>query len=89
LTVLEKRMTISGKKGAFAAAIEGIRTVATRESRSASVLPSIKQNLIDVGPCSIYLIRKTSRDCASIIVYTGRGSKLREEDLSHEEPAAA
>jgi len=75
-----------GKKGAFAAAIEGIRNC-----RKAGVKVGIrftvnKHNLIDV-PAMFDLLRKEKieRMCFYHLVYTGRGSKLRNEDLTHEE----
>jgi len=75
-----------GKKGAFAAAIEGIRNC-----REAGVKVGIrftvnKHNLSDV-PAMFELLRreKIERMCFYHLVYTGRGSKLRAEDLTHEE----
>lgn len=75
-----------GKKGAFAAAIEGIR-----HCREAGVKVGIrftvnKHNLPDV-PAMFELLRKEKieRLCFYHLVYTGRGSKLRAEDLTHEE----
>ncbi|MEN6373454.1 MAG: 12,18-didecarboxysiroheme deacetylase [Smithella sp.] len=75
-----------GKKGAFAAAIEGIRNC-----RKAGVKVGIrftvnKHNLTDV-PAMFDLLRKEKieRMCFYHLVYTGRGSKLRAEDLTHEE----
>jgi Fe-coproporphyrin III synthase len=75
-----------GKKGAFAAAIEGIRNC-----RAAGVKVGIrftvnKHNLSDV-PAMFELLKdeKIERMCFYHLVYTGRGSKLRTEDLTHEE----
>lgn len=75
-----------GKKGAFAAAIDGIRNC-----REAGVKVGIrftvnKHNLSDV-PAMFELLRKEKieRMCFYHLVYTGRGSKLRAEDLTHEE----
>ncbi len=75
-----------GKKGAFAAAIEGIRNC-----RQAGVKVGIrftvnKHNLPDV-PAMFELLKqeKIERMCFYHLVYTGRGSKLRAEDLTHEE----
>lgn len=75
-----------GKKGAFAAAIDGIRNC-----REAGVKVGIrftvnKHNLSDV-PAMFELLKdeKIERMCFYHLVYTGRGSKLRAEDLTHEE----
>ncbi|NTW76983.1 MAG: 12,18-didecarboxysiroheme deacetylase [Syntrophaceae bacterium] len=75
-----------GKKGAFAAAIEGIRNC-----RKAGVKVGIrftvnKHNLPDV-PAMFELLRKEKieRMCFYHLVYTGRGAKLRAEDLTLEE----
>ncbi len=75
-----------GKKGAFAAAIDGLRNC-----REAGVKVGIrftvnKYNLNDV-PDMFDLLRKEKieRMCFYHLVYTGRASKLREEDLTHEE----
>lgn len=75
-----------GKKGAFAAAIDGIR-----HCRKAGVKVGIrftvnKHNLFDV-PAMFELLRKEKieRLCFYHLVYTGRGSRLRNEDLTHEE----
>lgn len=75
-----------GKKGAFAAAINGIR-----HCREAGVKVGIrftvnKHNLPDV-PAMFELLRqeRIERLCFYHLVYTGRGSKLRAEDLTHEE----
>lgn len=75
-----------GKKGAFAEAIKGIR-----HCREAGVKVGIrftvnKHNLPDV-PAMFELLRKEriERLCFYHLVYTGRGSKLRAEDLTHEE----
>jgi 12,18-didecarboxysiroheme deacetylase len=75
-----------GKKGAFRSAIEGIR-----HCRQAGVKVGIrftvnKHNLPDV-PAMFELLRKEKieRLCFYHLVYTGRGSRLRDEDLTHEE----
>jgi len=75
-----------GKKGAFAAAMEGIR-----HCRDAGIKVGIrftvnKHNLTDV-PAMFDLLReeKIERLCFYHLVYAGRGSRLREEDLTHEQ----
>jgi 12,18-didecarboxysiroheme deacetylase len=75
-----------GKKGAFAAALAGLRNC-----REAGVKVGIrftvnKHNLPDV-PAMFDLLReeKIERMCFYHLVYSGRGSKLRNDDLTHEE----
>jgi len=75
-----------GKKGAFAAAIEGIRNCRDAGIKVGIRFTVNKQNLIDVGAMFDLLDQENiERMCFYHLVYTGRGSKLREEDLSHEE----
>ena len=75
-----------GKKGAFAAAIEGIRNCRDAGIKVGIRFTVNKHNLIDV-PDMFELLRKENieRMCFYHLVYTGRGSKLREEDLTHVE----
>lgn len=75
-----------GKKGAFAAAIEGIRNCREAGIKVGIRFTVNKHNLPDV-PDMFELLRKEKieRLCFYHLVYTGRGSKLREEDLTHEE----
>jgi 12,18-didecarboxysiroheme deacetylase len=75
-----------GKKGAFAAAIEGIRNCREAGIKVGVRFTVNKHNLADVKEM-FQLLRKEkiARLCFYHLVYTGRGSKLREEDLTHEE----
>ncbi len=75
-----------GKKGAFTAAIEGIRNCRDAGIKVGIRFTVNKHNLADV-PDMFDLLRKEKieRLCFYHLVYTGRGSKLRDEDLSHEE----
>jgi Fe-coproporphyrin III synthase len=75
-----------GKKGAFAAAIEGIRNCREAGIKVGIRFTVNKHNVADV-PDMFDLLRKEKieRMCFYHLVYTGRGSKLREEDLNHEE----
>lgn len=75
-----------GKKGAFAAAIKGIRNCREAGIKVGLRFTVNKHNLADV-PDMFQLLRKEkiARLCFYHLVYTGRGSKLREEDLTHEE----
>jgi len=75
-----------GKKGAFAAAIVGIRNC-----RDAGIKVGIRftvnnHNLSDV-PAMFDLLDQENieRMCFYHLVYTGRGSKLRKDDLTHQE----
>jgi 12,18-didecarboxysiroheme deacetylase len=75
-----------GKKGAFAAAIEGIRNCRDAGIKVGIRFTVNKHNLADVGAMFDLLNQENiERMCFYHLVYTGRGSKLREEDLSHEE----
>ena len=78
-----------GKKGAFAAAIEGIRNCREAGIKVGIRFTVNKHNLADVKEM-FQLLRKEKieRLCFYHLVYTGRGSKLREEDLNHEETRA-
>jgi 12,18-didecarboxysiroheme deacetylase len=75
-----------GKKGAFAAAIQGIRNCRDAGIKVGIRFTVNKHNVADV-PDMFELLRKEKieRMCFYHLVYTGRGSKLREEDLTHEE----
>ena len=75
-----------GKKGAFAAAIEGIRNCRDAGIKVGIRFTVNKYNLPDVAAMFDLLDQENiERMCFYHLVYTGRGSKLREEDLSHEE----
>ena len=75
-----------GVQGAFARTLKGIRI-----SRDAGIKVGIrftinKRNAVDI-PAVFDLIEAENipRACFYHLVYSGRGSKLRDEDLSHEE----
>ena len=75
-----------GKKGAFAAAIEGIRNCREAGIKVGIRFTVNKHNLADVKDMFKLLRKeKIERLCFYHLVYTGRGSKLREEDLTHKE----
>jgi len=75
-----------GKKGAFAAAIEGIRNCREAGIKVGIRFTVNKHNLADVKDMFDLLRKeKIERLCFYHLVYTGRGSKLREEDLTHKE----
>ncbi|PKN19702.1 MAG: 12,18-didecarboxysiroheme deacetylase [Deltaproteobacteria bacterium HGW-Deltaproteobacteria-6] len=75
-----------GSKGAFEKAIEGIRNCRDAGIKVGLRFTVNKHNVADV-PDMFDLLRKEKieRMCFYHLVYTGRGSKLREEDLTHEE----
>jgi 12,18-didecarboxysiroheme deacetylase len=75
-----------GSKGAFERAIEGIRNCREAGIKVGLRFTVNKHNVADV-PDMFDLLRseKIERMCFYHLVYTGRGSKLREEDLAHEE----
>jgi len=75
-----------GRKGAFEQAIEGIRNCREAGIKVGLRFTVNKHNLADV-PDMFDLLKseKIERLCFYHLVYTGRGSKLREEDLTHEE----
>jgi len=78
-----------GTKGAFEKAMEGIRNCRDAGIKVGIRFTVNKRNLADV-PAMFDLLKKENieRLCFYHLVYTGRGSKLREEDLTHEETRA-
>jgi 12,18-didecarboxysiroheme deacetylase len=75
-----------GKKGAFAAAIAGIRNCREAGIKVGIRFTVNKHNLADVtNMFDLLREEKIERMCFYHLVYTGRGSKLREEDLTHKE----
>jgi 12,18-didecarboxysiroheme deacetylase len=78
-----------GTKGAFEKAIEGIRNCRDAGIKVGIRFTVNKRNLADV-PAMFDLLKqeKIERLCFYHLVYTGRGSKLREEDLIHQETRA-
>lgn len=75
-----------GMKGAFEKAIKGIRNCRDAGIKVGIRFTVNKHNLADV-PSMFDLLRdeKIERMCFYHLVYAGRASKLREEDLTHEE----
>lgn len=75
-----------GKKGAFAEAMEGIRNCRDAGIKVGIRFTVNKKNLADV-PDMFDLLRKEKieRLCFYHLVYAGRGSRLRDEDLTHEQ----
>ncbi|MEE9936203.1 MAG: 12,18-didecarboxysiroheme deacetylase [Deltaproteobacteria bacterium] len=75
-----------GRKGAFEKAIDGIRNCREAGIKVGLRFTVNRHNVADV-PAMFDLLRKEKieRMCFYHLVYSGRGSKLREEDLAHEE----
>lgn len=86
----EKHDAFRGQKGAFAAALEGIRNCLAVGQR-VGLRFTLSRNNIDQLEEIFYLIReeKIPRACFYHLVYSGRGSELAEEDLTHAESRAA
>ncbi len=78
-----------GKDGAFEAAMKGIRICRDAGIKVGVRFTINRQNATDV-PAIFDLLEKENipRCCFYHLVYSGRGSKLIEEDLSHEETRA-
>lgn len=78
-----------GMKGTFGKAMKGIRNCREAGIKVGIRFTVNKRNLADV-PAMFDLLKKEKieRLCFYHLVYTGRGSKLREEDLTHEETRA-
>jgi Fe-coproporphyrin III synthase len=75
-----------GKKGAFTAAIDGIRNCRDAGIKVGIRFTVNKHNLSDVGAMFDLLEQeKIERLCFYHLVYTGRAAQLRAEDLTHEE----
>lgn len=73
-----------GAKGAFERAVEGIRNCRAAGIKVGLRFTVNRHNVADV-PAMFDLMRteRIQRMCFYHLVYTGRGSKLREEDLTH------
>ncbi|WP_172613731.1 radical SAM/SPASM domain-containing protein [Moorella sp. E306M] len=88
--VEERHDAFRGQKGAFAAALEGIRNCLAVDQR-VGLRFTISRLNVDQLEEIFYLIREENipRACFYHLVYSGRGSELAGEDLSHEESRAA
>lgn len=79
-----------GVKGAFDAAIEGIRNCQAEGIKVGLRFTMNKKNVQDIGGIFELLEKeKIPRACFYHLVYSGRGSKMIEEDLTHEETRRA
>ncbi len=75
-----------GVKGAFDAALEGMRNCLAEGIKVGLRFTINKRNVLDI-PAIFDLLEKENipRVCFYHLVYSGRGSKLIEQELSHEE----
>jgi 12,18-didecarboxysiroheme deacetylase len=79
-----------GAKGAFDAAIEGIRNCMAEGIKVGLRFTMNSNNMQDIeGIFELLEREKIPRACFYHLVYSGRGSKMIEEDLSHEETRTA
>ena len=79
-----------GMKGAFGLALEGIRNCRAAEIKVGLRFTMNRRNAQDIGGIFDLLeAENIPRVCFYHLVYSGRGSKLVEEDLSHEETRRA
>lgn len=75
-----------GRKGAYAAALTGIRNCRDAGIKVGIRFTVNKHNLQDVAAMFDLLVEEEiERLCFYHLVYSGRGSKLKDDDLSHEE----
>ncbi|MDY0162306.1 12,18-didecarboxysiroheme deacetylase [Desulfobotulus sp.] len=79
-----------GVKGAFQAALDGIRNCQEAGIKVGLRFTMNKQNVSEIpGIFDLLEERNIPRVCFYHLVYAGRGSKLVEDDLSHEETRKA
>ncbi|MBC7324312.1 MAG: radical SAM protein, partial [Moorella sp. (in: Bacteria)] len=86
----DRHDTFRGQRGAFAAAVEGIRNCLAAGQR-VGLRFTISRANVDQLEEIFYLIRQENipRACFYHLVYSGRGNQLAGEDLNHEESRAA
>jgi len=86
----ETNDSFRGKKGAFRASLEGIRTCTGLGVKAGLRLTLTKRNLNDLeGIFELVETEDIPRVCFYHLVYSGRGGRLRDEDISHEETRRA
>lgn len=82
----ETNDSFRGKKGAFRASLDGIRTCTELGVKAGLRLTLTKRNLDDLeGIFELVEKENIPRVCFYHLVYSGRGGRLRDEDISHEE----
>ena len=75
-----------GKKGAFQEALQGLRNCREAGIKVGLRMTINKNNTLDIpGVFSLIRQEQIPRICFYHLVYAGRGSHIRDEDLSHEE----
>jgi len=78
-----------GKKGAYTAAMGGIRNCRDAGIKVGIRFTVSKNNVQDIGAMfDLLMAEEIERLCFYHLVYSGRGSSLRAEDLSHAETRA-
>jgi Fe-coproporphyrin III synthase len=86
----ETNDSFRGKKGAFRASLEGIRNCTEAGVKAGLRLTLTKRNLNDLeGIFELVETETIPRVCFYHLVYSGRGGRLRDEDISHEETRRA
>ncbi len=79
-----------GKKGAFRASLDGIRNCVELGVKAGLRLTLTKRNLADLeGIFELVEREGIPRVCFYHLVYSGRGGRLKEEDVSHEDTRRA
>jgi len=79
-----------GKKGAFEAAMAGFRSCVEVGQRVGLRLTLTRRNFRDLEPIFDFIERENiNRACFYHLVYAGRGSDMRADDLTHEETRQA
>jgi radical SAM protein with 4Fe4S-binding SPASM domain len=79
-----------GKKGAFEAAMAGFRNSVEVGQRVGLRLTLTQRNFQDLNAIFDFIEReKINRACFYHLVYAGRGNKMREDDLTHEQSRQA
>ncbi len=86
----ETNDSFRGKKGAFRASLKGIRNCMEAGVKAGLRLTLTKRNLKDLeGIFELVEEENIPRVCFYHLVYSGRGGRLRDEDISHEETRRA
>lgn len=86
----ERNDFFRGREGAFEAAIRAFDICAAVGQRCGLRLTLTRHNFLELNAIfDIIEEHKIGRACFYHLVYTGRGSSLREEDLSHDETRQA
>jgi len=86
----ETNDSFRGKEGAFRASLEGIRNCTEAGVKAGLRLTLTRRNFGDLkGIFELVDKENIARACFYHLVYSGRGRRLRDEDISHEETRRA